>query len=324
MIVGIIEHDRGELNKASLEMLTVARGVAKAQDTGLAAVVVGEEGRSIADQLGAYGVNTLYLVVHERLQEYAPVAWAENVLALMEEEEEVEAVFAAGTDRGHEVLAHVASRAGLAMAANCLDVEAGKTYRVTRQRWGGSLLEEAELEGQIKCLSIAPHLVPAEEAPGSGDVEVKEYQPDLSERAFLVQVSGREETVEEGVSLSDARVVVGGGRGVGSAEDFDKLEELADLLGGAVGGSRVATNNGWRPHSDQIGQTGNRIAPDIYIACGISGAIQHMVGCQGAKNILAVNTDPEAPIMDKADYAVVGDLHEVVPAITEEIKNRTS
>ena len=117
-------------------------------------------------------------------------------------------------------------------------------------------------------------------------------------------------------------MVVGGGRGVGSAEGFAELEELAGLLGGAVGGSRVVTSAGWRPHSDQIGQTGLRIAPDLYIACGISGAIQHIVGCKAAKRILAINTDPDSPIMAAADYAVIGDLHQVVPAITAEIRRR--
>ena len=126
------------------------------------------------------------------------------------------------------------------------------------------------------------------------------------------------------ISLTDAKVVVGGGRGVGSAEGFGELEELAGLLGGAVGGSRVVTSAGWRPHSDQIGQTGLRIAPDLYIACGISGAIQHIVGCKAAKRILAINTDPNAPIMAAADYAVIGDLHQVVPAIIAEIRRRAA
>jgi electron transfer flavoprotein alpha subunit len=122
------------------------------------------------------------------------------------------------------------------------------------------------------------------------------------------------------VSLADARVVVGGGRGVGSAEAFSELEELAGLLGAAVGVSRVVTSQGWRPHSMQVGQTGMRIAPDLYIACGISGATQHMAGCKGAKKLLAINEDGEASIFASADYAVIGDLHEIVPAISAELR----
>jgi electron transfer flavoprotein alpha subunit len=144
--------------------------------------------------------------------------------------------------------------------------------------------------------------------------------PAIAEEDLLVRVVDRVEADASAVSLPEARVVVGGGRGVGSAEGFRVLEELAALLGGTVGVSRVVTSQGWRPHSDQIGQTGTRIAPDLYIACGISGAIQHMVGCKAAKKILTINTDPEAPILARADYAVIGDLHAVVPALIEEIK----
>ena len=164
-----------------------------------------------------------------------------------------------------------------------------------------------------------PRLAPSESPVG--DVETQEYEPELSEHDRAVRVTDHIASEKQGVPLADARVVVGGGRGVGGEDGFEILEELADLLGGAVGGSRVATNNGWRPHDDQIGQTGTRIAPDLYIACGISGAIQHMVGCSGAKRILAINTDRDAPIVERADYAVVGDLHEVVPAIINELKS---
>jgi len=125
-----------------------------------------------------------------------------------------------------------------------------------------------------------------------------------------------------GQSLASARVVVGGGRGVGGAEGFAPLEELADLLGGVVGVSRVVTSEGWRPHTMQVGQTGTKITPDLYLACGISGAIQHFAGCSGAKHIIAINTDPSAPMMTRADYAVVGDLHEVVPALIQALRTR--
>ncbi|MFW5905701.1 MAG: electron transfer flavoprotein subunit alpha/FixB family protein, partial [archaeon] len=153
---------------------------------------------------------------------------------------------------------------------------------------------------------------PAAEA---GAATLETHTPNLDESDLLVRVERREESDTEGVPLDQARVVVGGGRGVGSAEDFDTLEELADLLDGAVGSSRAAVNEGWRPHDDQIGQTGNKIAPELYIATGISGAVQHWVGCKSSENILAINTDPEAAIIGKADFAVIADLHEVVPEI---------
>jgi electron transfer flavoprotein alpha subunit len=214
----------------------------------------------------------------------------------------------------------VAARTGLPMAANCTEVEPGDSYRVTRLRWGGSLLEEARLAGAVKLLTVAPHAVAAEETRAVGEVAVKPIAPALTDADLRVRVTGRIEPTRGGVSLADARIVVSGGRGVGSAEGFRALEELAGVLDAAVGCSRVATSLGWRPHADQVGQTGTRVAPDLYIACGISGAIQHIVGCKGAKRILVINTDPEAPILAKADYAIIGDLHAILPALTAEVR----
>ena len=243
--------------------------------------------------------------------EYAPEAWAQAVVEL-----EPGVVVAPGTDRGHEVLAHVAARLDAPLAANCVDARVeGDELALTRQRWGGSLLEEARLSGSPKLLTVAPHAV----APDGVPAEVRELTPRLGE-GVRVRVARREEPEAGTVRLDTARVVVGGGRGVGSAEGFALLEELAGLLGGAVGGSRVVTNLGWRPHADQVGQTGARIAPELYIACGISGAIQHIVGCKAAKRILVINKDEHAPILARADYAVVGDLHEILPALISELR----
>jgi electron transfer flavoprotein alpha subunit len=235
---------------------------------------------------------------------YQPAAWAKTLAA-----ESADAIVAAGSDRGNELLAHVAAILDQPFAANVTALD-GDT--VTRVRWGGSLLEEARLHGAPKILSVAPFVHPAAEI---GEVEMLDAPDDGSPKVL--------ERVEEssgGVSLRDAKVVVSGGRGVGSAEGFAIIEELAGLLGAAVGCSRVVTSAGWRPHTDQVGQTGTKISADLYVACGISGATQHIAGAKGAKKILAINTDPEAPIFASADYAVIGDLHEVVPAISAELK----
>jgi electron transfer flavoprotein alpha subunit len=186
-------------------------------------------------------------------------------------------------------------------------------------RWGGSLLEEARLHGSPRILSVAPHTQPAAEPV---EVETLALPADAD---TTVRVLERIEETSGGVSLRDAKVVVSGGRGVGSAEGFGILEELAGVLDAAVGCSRVVTSAGWRPHTDQVGQTGTKVSPDLYIACGISGATQHIAGCKGAKKILAINSDAEAPILNSADYAVIGDLTEIVPAITAELrKSRAS
>ncbi len=221
-------------------------------------------------------------------------------------------VVAPGTDRGNEVLAHVAAELDLPMAANCTSVTPGDPLILTRVRWGGSLLEEARLHGAPALLTVAPHAIAADAT--APDVEL------VPAAAGRVRVSEHTQAATAGVSLADADVVVSGGRGVGSAEGFGVIEELAELLGAAVGCSRAVTSAGWRPHTDQVGQTGTKVSPSLYIACGISGATQHMAGCKGAKKLLAINPDREASIFANADYAVIGDLHEVVPAISAEIR----
>jgi electron transfer flavoprotein alpha subunit len=323
MIWGVVEHDGGKLNAVSAEMLTLGRGLAESLAMPLAAVLIGNGSRRTAEGLGAYGVTHVYLAEHERLDKYAPEAWAQSLVQLANRHKP-QAILAPGSDWGNEVLAHVAALLGLPMAAHCTEINPdGEHYVVTRLRWGGSLLEEARLSGNPKLLTVAPHVVAATAVPTpveTSETVIETFTPSLDEKAFRVRLTGRVEKAGDHISLADARVVVGGGRGVGSAEGFAVLEELADLLGGAVGGSRVVTNLGWRPHADQVGQTGTRIAPDLYIACGISGAIQHMVGCAGAKHLLAINTDRQAPMMAKADYAVIGDLHEILPALIEAVK----
>jgi electron transfer flavoprotein alpha subunit len=287
---------------ASLEALTFASELGDAE-----ALVFGE---ADVDGYVSHGRR----VVHDRLDEYAPEAWAAAVIELAPD-----MVVAPGTDRGHEVLAHVAARLGVPLAANVVEAKVeGDAMQLTRQRWGGSLLEEATLTGTPKLLTVAAHVIEAR--PAGVTTTLDEFRPTLDDEHFVVRVTRREKPSAGVVRLDTARVVVGGGRGVGSKEGFEVLEELADLLGGAVGGSRVVTNLGWRPHSDQVGQTGARIAPDLYIACGVSGAIQHIVGCKSAKRLLVINKDENAPIVARADWAVIGDLHEIVPAIVAELR----
>jgi electron transfer flavoprotein alpha subunit len=242
---------------------------------------------------------------------YAPAAWARTVVELISERSPT-VVVAPGSDRGNEVMAHVAAQLDQPMAANCVSLAPGDPATVVRVRWGGSLLEEARLHGSPLLVTIAPHAVVAAPPP---DVQLV---PAAQGGGVAVSEHLTESTA--GVSLADADVVVSGGRGVGSAEGFQIVEELAQLLGGAVGCSRAVTSAGWRPHTDQVGQTGTKISPEIYIACGISGATQHMAGCKGAKKLLAINEDGEASIFASADYAVIGDLHEILPAISAEIR----
>lgn len=251
---------------------------------------------------------------------YAPAAWAQTLVEIAQSRGAT-AITAPGSERGNEILAHVAAKLDQPMAANCVSVTPGDPATVTRVRWGGSLLEEAQVLGSPLLYTSAAHAVGAEPIT---DVEKMSVTTALSEVDKLVRVTEQIPAATSGVSLTDADVVVSGGRGVGSAEGFSIIEELAELLGGAVGCSRAVTSAGWRPHSDQVGQTGSKVSPEIYIACGISGATQHMAGVKGAKRLLAINPDGEASIFAGADYAVIGDLHEVVPAISAEIRKARS
>jgi electron transfer flavoprotein alpha subunit len=288
----------------------------------VAAVVFGPAAGVPVAELSAYGVADAYAFESPQLTGYAPRAWA-RALAELAEEVSAAAVVAAGTDRGHEVIAHLGAITGLPMVANCASAEenADGTLRLVRHRWAGSLLEDAVLDAAPALLTVAVDAVTPAAADAFVATRVHAGRPALGEADLrVVAVESAERS--GGASLATARVVVGGGRGVGGPEGFGALEELAGLLGGVVGVSRVVTSEGWRPHKQQVGQTGTRISPELYLACGISGAIQHMAGCLSAKHIVAVNTDPDAPIISHADYAVIGDLKEVIPALVAAIRAR--
>jgi electron transfer flavoprotein alpha subunit len=311
-VVVLVEHESGAADELSLQALALARDLGGP----VHAISVGDPGT----ELGAYGVETLHLVEDDRLSAYAPAAWAACLEQLIDRVQP-SAVVAAGTNRGNEVLGHLAARLDLPFAANVIAV--GSDAGVTRVRWGGSLLEEARIHGDLPVMTVAPHMVEARTVNG-GSASVERLDAQVEDADLVVRVVEHAETPSAGVSLAEAKVVVSGGRGVGSADGFGILEELAGMLNAAVGCSRVVTMAGWRPHTDQVGQTGTKVAPDLYIACGISGATQHIAGCKGAKKILAINSDAEAPILASADYAVIGDLTEIVPAITEELRKARS
>lgn len=319
MILTLITHDRGTVEETSLQALTLARELAADLGTDLHSVWIGDDPDTAA--LASRGVAVIHHLSADGLDDYAPEAWG-VALAQLTRSLGPEAVVAIGSDRGNEVMAHVGAVLDQPMVANVREVSSGgDEWNLTRTRWGGSLHEETTLTADVKLLTVTEHAVEDALSESSGEAAVETFVPELNEFQMLSRVIDRV-TTAEGITLATAPVVVSGGRGVGSPDGFGPLEELADLLGGVVGCSRVVTNNGWRPHSDQVGQTGTVVAPDLYIACGISGAIQHWVGMMASQTILAINTDGEAPMVTKADYAVLGDLKEVVPAIVAEVKKR--
>lgn len=305
----------GGVDKVSLQALTL--GAQLAAGGPVHALLIGDA--AVAGELGGWGASKVHLAQHPALDAFAPDAMA-RVLDDLAGSLGADIVVGAGTEAGNTVMARAAARAGLPFAANCTAVTPGSPVTVTRLRWGGSLFEEAAIHADRAMLTVAPHAVAA--VPTDGTAPVAPFSPQLDAADLAVRVVGRIPAAASGVALAEAKVVVAGGRGAGSVEGFAPIVDLAGLLGAAVGCSRAVTISGWRPHTEQVGQTGTKIAPDLYIVAGVSGATQHLAGCKGAKRILAINTDPEAPIMSAADYAVIGDLHEVVPAISAEIRRR--
>ena len=324
MIVVLVEvTPSGEPIEVSREAVTFARTLAAAGGgVPVDVVVIGQPSESVTRTMAAYGVRRVHALTGDAFDAFSGAAWASGILSVRERAGSV-VVMAAGTPRGNEVMAHVAARAGVPMAANVLTFGGLSPFVVTRQVVGGAALEEMQLSARPAVFTVAGHAVEAAPADAPGAAEVVVEAPEVAERDLIARVVSTEEPEPDlSGSLKSAKVVVGAGRGAGSADGFADLLELTALLDASLGVSRVVTSLGWRPHHEQVGQTGSRISPDLYIPCGISGAIQHWAGCSSAKNILAINTDPDAPMVTRASYAVIGDLHEVIPAINEEIRRR--
>ncbi|MCW2820573.1 MAG: electron transfer flavoprotein subunit alpha/FixB family protein [Marmoricola sp.] len=323
MILVYVEVSGDAVSEVSLETVTFARGLSAAGGgVPIDAVLVGPAPSGATAELASYGVRTVHHADGEDLERFSGAATAAAVVAARQAAGSV-VVMAGGTNRGNEVMARVATRLDVAMAANVVSFGGLSPFVVTRQVVGGAALEEMRLSQRPAVFTVAGHAVEPTPAPEPGAGTVQPLGVELTPGDLAVRVVSVERTDDaDAGSLKSARIVVGAGRGAGGPDGFGDVLELAELLGGSLGVSRVVTSLGWRPHHEQVGQTGSRISPEVYIPCGISGAIQHWAGCASSKVILAINTDPEAPMMTKATYAVVGDMHEVVPAINEEIRRR--
>ncbi len=317
MIVVLVETLGQEVSEVSREALTFARRL----DEPLRAVVVGGPAGPLTEQLAAYGVEEVREATGDHFSAYAPAAWGAAVHAAVDSE--VSVVIASGTPRGNEILAHVSCRLGVAMAANVIAIEDRDPLVVSRQVLGGGAIEEMRLGTTPAVMTVAGHACEPRPADAPTSCVVQPLEVSLTEADLAARVV-RTETGDaaDAGTLKSAKVVVGAGRGAGGSDGFAAVLDLAELLHGSLGVSRVVTSAGWRPHHEQVGQTGSKIAPEVYIPCGISGAIQHWAGCSSAKTILAINTDADAPMVTKAHYAVIGDMHEIVPAINAEIRRR--
>lgn len=309
------------LSVVAQETLTFARDLPGESVDAVLVGLVGQPEEGVLAQCREQGVRTLFATSQTQLERYAGRGWARVVDAALQASGAAYLI-GGGTPRGNEVLAHVAAIRDVPMAANLVQVVQPDPLEVERQVVGGAVLERVALgaDGAVAVASVAGHAVAPAPADTPGSTVVEQVEVELSTADLAAQVQRSEEREGADTSgLTGASVVVGVGRGVGGSDRFADVEALAQRLGGAVGVSRVVTSLGWRPHHEQVGQTGSRISPDLYLACGISGAIQHWAGCSSSRTIIAVNTDEEAPMVTKARYAVIGDMHEVLPALLEEL-----
>jgi electron transfer flavoprotein alpha subunit len=314
-VLVLVDAANGTLKKSTTELLTAARTLGEPS-----AVVIGTSGtaQALAGQLAEYGAAKVYVAEGEEYEQH-PVAPKAEVLAQIADQADPAAILVASTPENKEIAARTAFKIGSGFLADA--VEIGADGSVTQSIFGGAVSVTAKAAKGIPVISLRANSVPA--SPQSGAAEQVPVQVSLSEAAKAAKIADRvAEAKGSRPSLQDASVIVSGGRGVGSADNFKVVEQVADSLGAAVGASRAATDAGWVPHTMQVGQTGVTVAPQLYIALGISGAIQHRAGMQTSKTIVAVNKDPEAPIFELADFGVVGDLFQVAPQLAEEVAKR--
>ena len=315
-ILVFIEQRNGSVRKASLEALSEARRLAVGPGLPVSAVLVGHGIGAKAAELGRYGAGKVLVADEERLGRYSAEGYAAAVRAAVEKCGPV-AVFMAATALGRDLSGRVAARLGWGCLADVVGVQIeGGAVVATRPVYSGKALATADGAGKPVVVTLRPNVFPAEAGEGKAEVEA------LPQVGGDIRAVVKEILAKEGAELdvAEADVIVSGGRGIKGPENFALIRELAKLLGAAVGASRAVVDAGWIDHAHQVGQTGKVVSPSLYIACGISGAIQHLAGMSSSKVIVAINKDPEAPIFKVADYGIVGDLFQVVPAFVDEVR----
>ena len=318
------ESRHGRIAPVAFELLGVGRQLADLKGAKLSAVLLGSGVENMATQLIGHGADVVYVVDDQKLLHFTEDAYG-NMLADIIREQKPETVLAGATAVGRSVIPRVATMLGTGLTADCtqlaVDVETG-TLLQTRPAFGGNIMATIICPyTRPQMATVRPNVMKAMPFDPDRIGEVVSVVPDSARLASRVRVLKSERTLQaDQVNLHEADIVVAGGRGLENTEGFAMIQELADLLGGAVAASRAAVDSGWIAYPHQVGQTGKTVCPKIYISCGISGAIQHLVGMQSADTIIAINKDPEAPIFDVATYGIVGDLFEIVPKLIEKVK----
>ncbi|WP_214409529.1 electron transfer flavoprotein subunit alpha/FixB family protein [Sphaerisporangium fuscum] len=313
-ILVLVEHVDGEVKKVTLELLTLARSL------GSASAVWAGPGYSPAakDKLAEYGADKIYVADSAEIADYVVAPKAE-LLAQLVSSASPAAVLVAATSEGKEVAGRLAIKTDSGVITDAVGL--GEGFVAEQSIFGGGVNVKAKVGKGTPIIAVRPNSTAPEASAGAAaEEQVTVALSDAAKAAKVVERVKQEKGARP--ELTEAAIVVSGGRGVGSADNFSIIERLADTLGAAVGASRAATDAGWYPHQFQVGQTGKTVSPQLYIAAGISGAIQHRAGMQTAKTIVAINKDPEAPIFELADFGIVGDLHQIVPQLADEIEKR--
>ena len=312
-ILVLADHDGEVVKKVTTELLTLARGLGEPS-----AVWAGPGAEASRNRLAEFGAARLYVADNPDFDDYVVAPKAE-LLAQLVAEKNPAAVLLPSTTEGREIAARLAVKTGWGVLTDVTGLADG--FVAEQQIFGGSIIVQSKARATEPIVAVRPNAVTPEPAPGAAEIEPVSFT--ISDSGRSARVTGRVVSERsERPELTEASIVVSGGRGVGAGENFALIEKLADSLGAAVGASRAATDAGWYPHQFQVGQTGKTVSPQLYVAVGISGAIQHRAGMQTAKTIMVINKDPEAPIFDLADFGVVGDLFKVVPQLIESIQKR--
>lgn len=312
-VLVLAEARDGQLRNVSYEALAAAKAIAEGGE--IAAAVLGGNAEAYAASLAHHGASKVYVVKHDALEQYTPDGYSQ-AFAQVIQAVQPDAIVSGHTAIGRDLAPRVAARLGYGLISDVTSLEGGLIF--TRPIYAGKAFQKRKFADGKIFITIRPNNIPAGAADASKTAEVVPFAADIKDVRTIIKEVVRKTSGK--VDLSEAKVIVSGGRGVKSKEGFKPLEELAEVLGAAVGASRGACDADYCDYSMQIGQTGKVVTPDLYIACGISGAIQHLAGMSNSKVIVAINKDPEAPIFQVADYGIVGDLFEVVPLLTEEFK----
>jgi len=317
-ILAFIETRDNKIKSVGLETASTAARIAKELNADCEALVIGSNITDSVSVLGQYGINSVLVVEDSKLEKYSTTAYA-KVLAEVSNLRKADVIFISATSLGRDLSPRVSAKLGAGLVVDCTELKVeGNDIIATRPVYAGKAYVDVKISSSKKMFSLRPNVFNSESVNG-GIPKIEKIQVELTDTDFSAYVKEIAVSTEK-LDVAEANIIVSGGRGLKAPENYHLVEELAKVLGAAVGASRAVVDAGWRPHSEQVGQTGKTVSPTLYIACGISGAIQHLAGMSSSKCIVAINKDKDAPIFQLADYGIVGDVFEILPVLTEEFK----